>query len=203
MRTEQADEQLQKDVQDGLHNAPDLDVSDIGVTVERGVVTLDGHVSGAAEHQAVEAIARLVPGVRAVVDDLDVRPPGTPVYDQRCIMARESVDALDRRAGGADERIQVIVHDGRVRLEGIVGSPGEKEAAEAAIGDLVIGWGAVENAIVVRPTSPLEPAEVGPKDVRWCEDDFDTLQIDPSRGNGAALESRAKHLWPGHNQVMS
>jgi hypothetical protein len=161
-------------------------------------------VPSAAQQRAVEDIARRVPGVRAVVDDLDVRPPGTPVPDE-IRLACEALDALDRKARAPAGRIQVIVHDGRVRLEGTVDSPGEKEAAEAAVGDVVLGWGSVENTIVVRPGSTPEPTEEGTEDVPRGEDDFDTLRIDPGPepGNGMAIERRERRPRPGREGLVA
>lgn len=149
MLTELADEQLQQKVQDELHRAPRLDVSDIGVTVEQGIVTLKGYVPDAAQLGAASAAVHRVPGVRAIVDDLEVRPGGRVLADEPHI-AQEVLNLLDRGLGSAARHVQVVVHEGRVRLEGTVDNPADRDAAESMAGEIVLGWGAVENAIQVR-----------------------------------------------------
>jgi osmotically-inducible protein OsmY len=148
MQPEKSDEQLQSDVQNELRREPALDAAEIGVMAEGGVVTLGGHVPDLAQQQVVEEIAAHVPGVRAVVDELVVGPH----VDDDVGLAREALDALRRTSGIPEDRVRVIVHDGRVRLEGIVDTPAERDAAEASVGDVVLGRGSLENAIDVRPT---------------------------------------------------
>jgi hypothetical protein len=48
---------------------------DVGVRVQNGDVWLEGQVSNAAQEAMVLDIARRVPGVRQVVDDVEVAPP--------------------------------------------------------------------------------------------------------------------------------
>lgn len=193
----QDDEQLQKDVQDALRRSSVIDVADVGITVERGVVALDGHVDDASQQVLAEGIVRRVPGVRAVVDDLDVRPPGAASVDDDLLLAREALDALDRRAGAPDERVQVIVDDGWVRLEGVVDSPAERDAAGTTVGDAVLGRGTVENLIVVRPDPTSGPIGSRTEDSPWDEDDFDNLRIDPDSGSRTETEIRSGRPSPG------
>jgi osmotically-inducible protein OsmY len=199
MQSERTDEELQGDVRDELLGEPGLDVADIGVTVERGVVILDGHVPNAAQRRLAEEIVARVPGVRAVVDDLEVRSLGTHVHDE-VHLARAVLDALDWNVGVPDDRVKVVVHDGRVRLEGIVDRPEEKDAAEAAVCD-VLGRGSVENAIVVRPRVTPGRTEDGVKDEPRREDDLDTLRIDPRPGGGESPDNDGRRPRPGATRL--
>jgi BON domain len=47
----------------------------IGVAVDKGVVTLTGHVASYAEKQAAIAAVRRVKGVRAIAEEIEVRYP--------------------------------------------------------------------------------------------------------------------------------
>lgn len=55
--------------------APMIDAAQIGVTVESGVVTLRGHVRNCAEKGIAERVALRVRGVRAVVEQIEIRYP--------------------------------------------------------------------------------------------------------------------------------
>src|SRR4051794_21948989 len=146
MQPEKTDEEIQGDVRDEVRGEPGLDVADIGVTVERGVVILDGHVPDAAQQRVAEEIVTCVPGV------------GRPGWN----------------VGVPDDRIMVVVQDGRVRLEGIEGRPRERDAAEVSVCD-VVGRGSVESAIVVWPSVTPGRTEDAVKDAPWREDAFDNL----------------------------
>ena len=65
-------ESLQTDVLDELAWDPQVDSSDIAVTVHDNIVTLAGHTATYMEKLAAEKAARRVKGVKAVVDDIDV-----------------------------------------------------------------------------------------------------------------------------------
>jgi len=162
MQPVKSDEQLQSDVQNELRRESTLDAADIGVMAESGVVTLGGHVSDIAQQQVVEEIVVHVPGVQAVVDELVVGPH----IDDDVRLAREALDALRRNPGIPEDRVRVIVHDGRVRLEGTVDTPAERDAAEASVGDVVLGRGSLENAIDVRPTPTCDEVETRAKGSR-------------------------------------
>ncbi|HYW76145.1 MAG TPA: BON domain-containing protein, partial [Gammaproteobacteria bacterium] len=61
---------LHEDILDELSFEPSLDAANIGVTVERGVVTLSGHVGSYAEKIAAEKAVQRVRGVRAVAEEI-------------------------------------------------------------------------------------------------------------------------------------
>ena len=74
MRT---DSELQRYVLDELKWEPSVDPAHIGVSVNDGIVTLSGPVSSYAEKYAAERAAKRVYGVKAVVNEIDVKLPGT------------------------------------------------------------------------------------------------------------------------------
>src|SRR5436305_1343321 len=72
-----SDAKLQRDIMDELKWEPSVDAAHIGVSVKDGVVTLSGHVSSYAEKFAAEKAAKRVHGVQAVVNEIDVKLPGS------------------------------------------------------------------------------------------------------------------------------
>src|SRR5882672_12395577 len=74
MRT---DMEIQKDVVAALRWEPSLRDDDIAVGVRDGVVTLAGFVDSYADKWRAERIASKVKGIKAVVNDLEVRLPSS------------------------------------------------------------------------------------------------------------------------------
>jgi osmotically-inducible protein OsmY len=70
------DAQLQQDVTAELKWEPDISATRIGVEVNKGVVTLAGHVDSYAEKWNAERAALRVAGVMALTMELEVRLPG-------------------------------------------------------------------------------------------------------------------------------
>jgi hypothetical protein len=69
------DLQLRKDVLDELEFEPSVNAALIGVAVERGAVTLTGHVSTYPEKLAAVKAVRRVKGVRAIADEIERQFP--------------------------------------------------------------------------------------------------------------------------------
>jgi hypothetical protein len=66
------DKQIQEHVRAALDWEPSVDVTDVGITVDNGVVTLRGDVRTYFEKKAAERVALNVYGVKAVANDLAV-----------------------------------------------------------------------------------------------------------------------------------
>ena len=105
---------------------------------KNGLVRLCGSVSSYWERDEAERAAERAPGVRAVTNDLKVKPT-TPRADQE--IARDVTHALASHVAIPYERIKVKVENGWVTLEGTVDWPYQKLLAEAAVKSLrgVIG----------------------------------------------------------------
>jgi BON domain len=69
------DKGLREEVIRELEFEPSIDAAHIGVAVEKGIVTLSGHVSTLAEKAAAEEAVRRVRGVRALAQEIEVRSP--------------------------------------------------------------------------------------------------------------------------------
>ena len=69
------DLELCQDVLDELEFEPSVNAAYIGVTANKGVVTLTGFVTSYAEKAAAERAARRVKGVKAIAEEIEVRLP--------------------------------------------------------------------------------------------------------------------------------
>src|SRR5258708_22351983 len=160
MRT---DPEIERDVVEELKWNPDLDSTDIAVTVKDGVVTLAGFVKSYAgfvksyvDKTEAEVAAKRLVGMVAVANDIAVRLPAT---DERTDpeIAREAVASLRSQLPISAERIKVVVKNGWVTLEGTVEWHYQRNIAEAAVG-YIRGVKSVTNLIGLRPRA--EPIEI-------------------------------------------
>jgi osmotically-inducible protein OsmY len=121
--------------------------SDIAVAVKDGVVTLSGFVKSYWDKDAAEKAAKRVYGVRAVANDIEVKP-STARTDPE--IAREAVQELESHVSIPSDKIKVTVEKGWVTLEGTVDWQYQKSLAESAIKKLrgVVG---ITNSITVKP----------------------------------------------------
>src|SRR5262245_35903653 len=67
------DDRIREEVNDRLTNDPYIDATEIEVSVDEGVVTLNGTVENRAEKRLVEDCVDAVPGVRDVTNNLRIR----------------------------------------------------------------------------------------------------------------------------------
>lgn len=143
------DKELQRDVLDELAWEPSVDAAEIGVSVEHGVVVLNGIVKSLNQKWTAERVAQRVDGVRAVTDELVVKLPGGSQYSDADI-AQAAVNALDWNASVPRDRIKVLVEHGLVTLQGTVEYHFQKDAAETAVRNLK-GVKGVSNTVAIKP----------------------------------------------------
>lgn len=144
-----SDAQLKKDVLAELAWDPSINASHVGVAVEKGVVTLLGHLESFAEKHAIERAVQRVPGVHAIAVELDVKlAPSHQRSDSEIALAAETV--LKWQARVPAHRIQVQVEQGWVTLRGEVDWDYERQLAEKAVRPLT-GVVGLSNAISLKP----------------------------------------------------
>lgn len=143
------DKQLQQDVLDELVFEPSVDAAEIGVSVENGVVILNGTVKTLAEKWTAQRVSQRVDGVRAVTDELIVKVAGDDLPTDPDI-AQAAVHALDWNTAVPRKQIKVLVENGWVTLEGSVEYHFQKDAAESAMRNLK-GVKGVHNMIAIKP----------------------------------------------------
>lgn len=149
------DEQIQQDVIDELLWEPQLNSSEIGVAVKKGIVTLSGRVDTYAKKIKAEKAAKKVAGVKAVAEDIEVGISSTSSKSDTEI-AEAVLNALKWHTAVKEEKIKIKVEDGIVKLEGEVEWEYQKNNAKIAIENLR-GVKSVINSIIVKPNvSPYE-----------------------------------------------
>ena len=146
-----SDTEIERDVREELEWHPDLDATDVAVSVKSGVVTLAGFVKSYSEKYQAEAAAKRVSGVAGVANDLEVRIPSV---DERSDpeIARDAVSAIKSQLPFSWDRVKVLVKNGWVTLEGIVAWQYQKTAAENAVRGIK-GVRGISNLIALRPTT--------------------------------------------------
>lgn len=150
---------LQHDVQEELEWDPSVDASQIGVAATQpGIVTLTGTVATYAEKVSAERAAKRLSGVRAVANDIEVRPIGSMKRTDTDI-AQAVLRALDWDIAVPHEKIKARVDDGWVTLEGEVVLQFQRAAAENAVRRLN-GVRGVTNQIRLQVRPSAQPAEV-------------------------------------------
>ena len=149
------DKELQNDVMNELDWEPRVDPAEIGVAVKDGIVTLSGHVDTYPEKWAAEQAAGRVSGVKAVVEEIDVKLPG--IYERTDQdIARAAANVLDWNSYVPRDRVKVQVQGGWVTLSGEVDWRYQREAAGDAVRSLM-GVKGLANDISVKPAvSPVE-----------------------------------------------
>lgn len=127
--------QLQRDVLDELQYEPSVDAAEIGVTAKDGIVTITGTVKSYGEKWSAARAAERVSGVKALVDEMQVRLPDIHLRTDEDI-ARTAVNALEWDVMVPAERVKVKVEHGYVTLEGTVDYKYQEVAAAGAIRNL-------------------------------------------------------------------
>lgn len=151
--------------------------TDVGVQVDRGVVTLTGTVSSWPQRIAAQEAAHRVAGVLDVANDVRVKLPGSAERSDTDL-AHAVRHALEWDVLVPDKQIRSTVTDGWVSLEGEVEYWSQREDAEEAVHNLA-GVKGVTNKIAVEPTAV-------PDDVR--------KSIEDALSRRAAAEARSIHL---------
>jgi osmotically-inducible protein OsmY len=173
-----SDRDIERDVREELQWDPDLDATDIAVSVRDGVVTLTGFVKSYTDKYEAEAAAKRVAGVSAVANDLEVRMPSVDERPDPEI-ARDAVSAIKSQLPISSERIKVVVKNGWVTLEGQVEWQYQKNTAENAV-RRIKGVKGVSNLIVLKPSA--EPTEIKSKIMeafkRNAELDANRIQVE-------------------------
>jgi osmotically-inducible protein OsmY len=143
------DSELKGDIDKELDFDPEIDATDVATMVYNGTVTLSGFAASFYEKHLAELTVKRVAGVIAVANDLAIRPN---LADRRSDpeLAREAVRVLKTELPTCWQNVQIMVHDGRVVLQGTVERDFLRERLAAAIRRLR-GVLDVRNSIKVQP----------------------------------------------------
>ena len=150
------DHDLQEHVVDELRWDPEVEATEVGVTVKDGVVTVRGEVSSLSQKWAVERAVKRVRGVRAVADEITVRLPGLSERTD-VQLAQAAANVLAWSTIVPRDQVKVMVQDGWITLDGTVEWWYQKRAAEDIVRSLT-GVKGISNQVAVVPH--LEPQAV-------------------------------------------
>ena len=103
----------------------------ISLDVQNGLVTLGGHARTDVDKDSAVALVSTYPGVKDVVDDIEVDPTSIMDDQTRLAVARAVYGAptLNKYAIDPAKPIRISVQNGNVSLYGVVDSKGDKDMA--------------------------------------------------------------------------
>lgn len=187
------DFELKQHVQSALDWEPSVDATDIGVSVDKAVVTLRGSVRSYSDKVGAERVALRVYGVKGVANDLAVHLVSAFARTDTEI-AQAAVAALKWNTVIPDDRVTVTVADGYLTLKGELDWQYQKDAAVRAVRDLT-GVKGVANSITVKPRvktgDVLDKIEAAFK--RSAE--IDARRVNVTATDGKVILSGNVHSW--------
>lgn len=146
--TQRKDSDIQKDIMAELKWAPEVEETEVGVTVNDGAVTLTGIVPKYSDKEAAKRAAKRIKGVRAVADEMDVKLPwqmkGT---DEEIAHRISNIFAWHSQIPGDD--VKAEVRNGMVSLSGDVDWQYQKTYIQNMVQGIA-GVKAVVNSISIR-----------------------------------------------------
>lgn len=150
------DSELKKDVTAELKWDSSINETEVGVAVKDGIVTLTGYLGTYSEKLAAEKAAKRVMGVKAVVQEIEIKISGS---DKRTDVdiAKAALDSLKWDSSIPKDAILVKVDNGWITLEGSVQWNYQKLAAKSDV-EKLRGVRGVTNLIVIK--SAVEPSKV-------------------------------------------
>jgi osmotically-inducible protein OsmY len=143
------DLEIKNDVLTELKWQPNMEETEIGVTVNDGIVTLIGIVSNLPKKTAIENAVKRISGVKAVAEEIKVKYTDSDKQSDIEI-AKAAINALEWNASVPSEDIIVTVENGIIYLTGELEWEYQKRFAKRTIEHLY-GVKEVINNIDVKP----------------------------------------------------
>ena len=207
-----SDIKLKQDIEAELRWDPKVNAAQIGVSVDKGAVSLLGAVDTYAEKWAAEDATKRVSGVRTVAQDLTVKVLTDHIRTDSEIAA--AVQSVLEWNVAVPKDVTAKVQQGAVTLEGQVPWNYQRDAAERAVRHLK-GVVAVHDFITLKPQ--VSAAQVKEKVQaalqRQAAADAKSIHIDTSGGkvtltghasSWQSIEDAANAAWaaPGVTEVV-
>jgi osmotically-inducible protein OsmY len=177
------DEDIQREVLRELTWDAEVAADEISVAVRDGVTTLTGWVDTFNKKWAAERAALRVRGVKAVVNNIEVRL--APSDEQTDVdLAQSIARALAMDSLVPDDMVKVSVSGGWVTLRGEVDWDYQRKEAQRVVRTLT-GVKGVSNLITVRPRTEPSPEELKTKIedalLRTAETDAERIHVTTQR----------------------
>jgi osmotically-inducible protein OsmY len=191
------DMQLKQDVEEELRWDPKVNAAQIGISVDKGAVTLRGAVDTYAEKGAAENAAKRVSGVRTIAQDLTVKILTDHARSDSEIAA--AVQQALKWDVFVPNAVTAKVERGAVTLEGQVTWNHQRDAAEHAI-RCYAGVVAVYNHIALKPHASAAQVKekVEAALLRQATADVKSIHIDAT-GSKVTLTGRASSWQAAEN----
>lgn len=187
-------ETLKNEVLEAIRVEPLLEGVLIDVSADEGIITLFARVDSYVKKRAAEQVARLVPGVRAVVGKINVEFGSIDKKTDEAL-ASEVLRTICLSPDIFENSINILVEDGWVTLAGNVKFIAQKEEAERVVYHLA-GVRMITNNISVQSESEddLEKTTIQNDLLRnWAIDD---QEIEVSvLGNQVTLKGKVQSLY--------
>jgi osmotically-inducible protein OsmY len=156
---DKTDTEIKTDVLSELKYDPSLKVTEIGVLVTDGVVTLNGYATSFDEKLAAVHAVKRVAGVLAIADDIEIHIP-----DANHRTDGEIAAAAAHKIAWATTiptgTVEITVRNAWIILEGEVEWWYQKNAAEIVMRS-ILGVHGVSNSISIKPTDKIPAVGMG------------------------------------------
>ena len=156
---DKTDTEIKTDVLSELKYDPSLKVTEIGVLVTDGIVTLNGYATSFDEKLAAVHAVKRVAGVVAIADDIELHIP-----DANHRTDGEIAAAAAHKIAWATTiptgNVQITVRNGWIILEGEVEWWYQKNAAETVMRS-ISGVRGVSSSISIKPTDKIAAVGMG------------------------------------------
>jgi osmotically-inducible protein OsmY len=189
---EKTDTEIKADVLSELKYEPSVNVTDIGVLVKNGTVTLNGYATSAVEKwEAVRATKRVV-GVKAIADDIEIKLSESFINTDSDIAAA-AIHHIEWFTTIPKGSVKVTVRNGWITLDGEVDWQYLKIAAGHFLHHLS-GVKGVSNEISIKPKLSVSEvaADIKAAFKRSAMLDANKIQIDVA-GSKVTLKGKVRN----------
>ena len=156
---DKTDTEIKTDVLSELKYDPSIKVTEIGVLVTDGIVTLTGYTTSFDEKLAAVHAVKRVAGVVAIADDIELHIPDANHRTDGEIAAA-AAHKIEWATTIPKGTVEIVVRNGWIILEGEVEWWYQKNAAETVVRS-ISGVRGVSSSISIKPTDKIAAVGMG------------------------------------------
>lgn len=147
------DVEIQKNVVEEIKSIPLINANEIGVIVKKGIVTLTGATDSYPKKIAIERAVKKVEGVRGIAEEIQVNLTNN-LKNTDSEIAEIIMNEIDQQNLIQTDKINVLVEDGYVTVEGFLDSDIQRKIVTKTIENIVGVKGIANNIkIIDKPNS--------------------------------------------------